>query len=143
MFQKIAKQVKQIDIEKISLKVISNNKEEIVDILTDDQEDRRGEDLNGNKFTPYRSDVYAAFKRRLNPNGVVDRHLTGSFHDKTTLNASKYPVTFDSSDQKSDMLQGKYGKLELNEESITMTNELIEDELIGTYQNQIVKAFQL
>lgn len=69
-----------------------------------------GVDSQDQSLGEYRSQSYARFKQSLNPAGVVDLKLTGDFYRGLFVKADQFPVAFDSSDGKSEMLKEKYGE---------------------------------
>ena len=77
------------------------------------KEFQRGDKPDGTAIGFYRNTEYGLFKQRMNPlaGGTVDLILTGSFTRGLfveSLGNSRY--TFDSTDDKTDDLIGKYGK---------------------------------
>jgi len=73
---------------------------------------RRGELPNGNAIGFYKSPEYSLFKRNLNPlaGGTVDLILTGSFTRGLFVDdIAPSRFLFDSHDEKTDLLIGKYG----------------------------------
>jgi len=83
----------------------------------------RGVDGDGNFLTPYKSKSYAKFKKTLNPRGVTDLRLTGSFHENMFL-VSGVPTIIWSYDEKTSELVSKYGK-KLFELSETNTKTVV------------------
>lgn len=81
----------------------------------------QGKDGKGNYLKPYASADYARYKLSLNPLGVTDLRLTGSFHEKMVLEWLT-PESFSviSQDVKWRKLIKQYGidTLKLSEESI-------------------------
>jgi hypothetical protein len=66
----------------------------------------------GQTIGKYRSAAYARKKNEMNPNagyGNVDLRLTGSFYEAMEAKAQPEGMNIDSTDQKSQMLQQKYG----------------------------------
>jgi hypothetical protein len=92
------------------LKIVKSHEPELVD-LNIRQMDEYGIDATGKRLAPYRNPRYASIKRQLNPRGVTDLHLTGSFHRQMFIDASNFPVEFDSHDYKSRRLQDRYGQI--------------------------------
>lgn len=68
-----------------------------------------GVNSDGSGLGQYASKSYAEMKRTLNPRGVVDLKLTGSFHDNFFV-AVELPLTIWSYDSKTDDLVKKYGR---------------------------------
>jgi len=90
------------------LKVIEKNKSEAIDFNT--AQLFAGKDSNDQSFGIYHSRSYAAFKLSLNPAGVVDFKLTGDFYRGFYVNTGKFPITFDSTDSKTDKLKSLGGE---------------------------------
>lgn len=86
---------------------------------------------------PYKSEAYAEFKRSLNPNSVVDLKVTGDFWRGFFLDASNFPVLFDSSDSKSPMLQEKYEHI-FGEDDEDMVK--VRAEILGELRNWYLTA---
>jgi hypothetical protein len=66
----------------------------------------------GQTIGKYRSAAYARKKNQMNPNagyGNVDLKLTGSFYEAMEAKAQPEGMNINSTDQKSQMLQQKYG----------------------------------
>lgn len=107
-------QWKKITEESITEEVLSLMREESEAIiaLNHSQLLLRGEDSEGKSLGSYSNPEYEAAKKFLNPNGVVDLKLTGRFHDSWFMEADSFPVTFDATDSKRDMLinQDGYGE---------------------------------
>lgn len=89
----------------------------------------KGGDAQGRMLESYHESSYAQFKLTLNPAGVTDLKLTGSFYDKFVINTSKFPVEFTSMDTKSPKLQEHYGDIfGLDEKSKSeFTQDILED----------------
>lgn len=68
-----------------------------------------GVDSEGGLLPEYRSEWYKNLKRTLNPRGVTDLRLSGSFHDNFFI-AVALPLTIWSYDGKTDELVKKYGR---------------------------------
>jgi hypothetical protein len=71
----------------------------------------RGQRPNGERIGEYRSPEYGIFKAQINPlaNGYVDLLLTRSFTRKMFLTKRSSGYLFNSSDNKTGNLIGKYG----------------------------------
>ncbi len=95
-------------IEKGLLKVVEESKNQAIDLNT--KQLFQGRDSQGQSLMGYRNPQYAAFKRSLNPAGVTDLKLTGSFHESFFAKTDSFPVMFSSSDEKTGELMQKYGK---------------------------------
>lgn len=70
----------------------------------------KGQTSTGRKIRKYRSKSYAKFKLGLNPLGVTDLKLTGSFWGKMYMDGSVFPPRIDSSDKKRDEIVDNYGE---------------------------------
>ena len=78
------------------------------------QKEQMGYAVNekGQTIGKYLSAAYARKKNQMNPNagyGNVDLRLTGSFYEAMEAKAQPDGMNIDSTDQKSQMLQQKYG----------------------------------
>ena len=94
--------------ERALLEIINRNDSYIVDLNTGQL--FRGVDSNSSPLDPpYRSKYYAEFKLHLNPAGVVDLKLTGAFYAGFYIDSSKFPIVFNSTDEKAGILEQKYG----------------------------------
>jgi len=105
------KRVDAFDADRLTTTVIS----EQVDTLADIQRDQMKHGLNseGEPIGYYAMAAYAEMKNRMNPlpgNGVVDLLLTGDFYRGIEAEIGEDEIIFGSSDDKSDMLQDKYGE---------------------------------
>ena len=71
----------------------------------------RGQRPNGDRIGEYRNPEYGIFKAQINPlaNGYVDLLLTRSFTNKMFLTKRSSGYLFNSSDNKTGNLIGKYG----------------------------------
>ena len=99
---------RNLSLETEVLKSIRANEAYIVDLNTSQL--MNGKDSMGKFLTPYRNPNYAALKRAIyNPRGVTDLRLSGDFHDGFFINANRFPVVFDSRDEKTELLTSKYG----------------------------------
>ena len=89
------------------LKIIIKHRNTMIDLNTNQL--MHGIDSDGEFLQPYRSKAYAEFKLHLNPAGVTDLFLTGSFQHLFYVRATSFPVTIWSSDSKTDDLVKHYG----------------------------------
>lgn len=98
---------------------------------------------DGGRIGFYQNQVYANFKRRMNPqaNGTVDLMLTGAFIDSFFVKSrgnSKF--TFDANDEKTGMLKDKYGNeiMGLNQETFnTIQKEVYSSQMLKFIKNSI------
>lgn len=70
---------------------------------------RQGKDGNDNFLAPYRDPEYAAYKLTLNPLGVTDLRLHGSFYEGMLVQADETSLSIISNDVKWAKLARKYG----------------------------------
>lgn len=91
------------------LKIVQDTKNQAIDLNT--KQLFEGRDANGQSLGGYRNPNYAAFKRSLNPAGVVDLKLTGDFYQGFFAKTDSFPVAFDSTDEKTSELKQKYGEI--------------------------------
>lgn len=91
-------------------------------------------------YPPYASPSYAYFKLSLNPLGVVDLKLTGSFYRNRFVVADKFPVYIDDRDSKTPMLLEKYGSavLQLTQDSKDKVAEQDKEEIIDYYRKVFI-----
>lgn len=105
----LSEKLKTIDIEAEVLSIIDEIKPQLIDLNTSQL--FSGVDAGGFLLKPsYKDTAYAEFKKHLNPKGVVDLRLTGSFYEKWFVSAEKFPIFFGSKDDKTTDLESKYGK---------------------------------
>lgn len=96
-------------IDKGILEVIKTNEQKLIDL--NEAQLTSGFDANGQPLRPYKNPKYANFKLRLNPKGVTDLKLTGSFFRSFFIRDEKFPVTVFATDQKTRPLEKKYGTI--------------------------------
>lgn len=95
-------------------------KTQVQEIVTKDQQElkkekinefKRGELPNKDIIGVYRNPFYAKRKFSMNPlaGGTVDLILTGSFTNKLFLEKTERGFLFNSTDNKTELLQQKYG----------------------------------
>lgn len=95
--------------EKALLQILKQNEAIIVDANIEQM--MEGDDATGKPLKPYASKEYAALKKKLNPRGVTDLHLTGNFQDGMFLEVDKFPAMLDSTDEKTKELKDEYGDI--------------------------------
>jgi len=103
-----------------------------------------GKKANGQPIGKYRSLKYAAKKAQQNPLagfGNVDLNLTGAFQSAVFLSVTSTSFIFESPDEKTAMLIGKYGDpFGLSYASrVIVINERLRKEFIFIIQNQLRK----
>jgi hypothetical protein len=132
-YKKIAA-IKPEDIERGLLKVVEESRNQAIDLNT--KQLFSGRDAEGQSLGGYRNANYAAFKRSLNPAGVVDLKLTGSFYDGFFAKTDKFPVMFSSTDEKTGELMQKYGKeiFGLDQENLEEFRQEIKPEVQNLYR---------
>lgn len=135
--QKLDAVTKEAQLEAI-LEIIRRNVYYLVDLNTGQL--MMGIDANGEKLKEYANAVYAAFKKHLNPLGVTDLKVTGDFHSGFYADMKQFPITFWSTDEKTDELVYEYGKdiFGLTEESKDLFIQQIYQEVIEYYRSIIV-----
>jgi hypothetical protein len=128
------KSVGSQDIEDMLLKVVVESKNQAIDLNTDQL--FSGKDANGQSLGQYRNPNYAAFKRSLNPAGVVDLKLSGDFYQGFFARTDKFPITFSSTDEKTGELMQKYGTeiFGLNQDSLEEYRQEIKPEIQKEYR---------
>jgi hypothetical protein len=103
------KSINQKTIDDGVLKIVQETKNQAIDLNT--KQLFAGRDANGQSLGGYRNENYAAFKRSLNPAGVVDLKLTGDFHSSFFAKTDSFPIAFDATDEKTSELKQKYGEI--------------------------------
>ncbi|HTJ53727.1 MAG TPA: hypothetical protein VL443_29935 [Cyclobacteriaceae bacterium] len=111
------------------LKVVDQTNAQAIDLNTEQL--FHGRDAQGNKLKAYRNPAYAEFKQSLNPLGVTDLKLTGDFYRGFYAKTDRFPIMFDSSDSKTEMLTEKYGEI-----------FGLDQEYLGKYQEEIKPIVQ-
>lgn len=102
--------------EKEILDIVLENRKEL--LVLNKQQLFKGEDSKGKSLGRYKSKSYERFKRKLNPNNVVDLFLTGKFYSRFFNKTVNFPFQIDSKDSKRDKLVNQYGSIfGLNTES--------------------------
>ncbi len=122
------------DIEDMLLKVVDESKNQAIDLNTSQL--FSGKNANGESLGSYQNPEYAAFKRTLNPAGVVDLKLTGDFYLGFFARTGKFPITFFSNDEKTSELIQNYGTeiFGLNQDSLEAYREEIKPEVQKEYR---------
>lgn len=123
--------------ENAALGIIRKNSSYILDLET--AQLMAGKTSEDKPVTPaYRNPKYAAFKKSLNPAGVVDLKLTGEFHRSFFIKAEKFPLMFGATDEKTNELVGKYGEsiFGLDKKSKDEMGQQIKQE-VGEYYRSI------
>lgn len=126
-------------IEEGILKILKENEPALVDANIDQL--MSGEDATGKLLRSYASEQYAKFKKTLNPKGVTDLKLTGSFQEGIFVNAGSFPVIFDSTDEKTKDLKADYGNdiLGLSQKSLSaVTKGYIKEDVQSLYRANIL-----
>jgi len=112
------------------LRIIRDNQSYLVDLNTGQL--LQGVDSDSLPLHPaYRSKSYAEFKLSLNPLGVVDLKLTGAFYQGFFIDVSRFPLMFDSTDEKAGELKAKYG------EAIFGLDRVSKEDLVAHLKTQI------
>lgn len=112
------------------LRILKENESYLLDLNTGQL--LKGVDSDALPLKPvYKSERYAAFKLTLNPEGVVDLRLTGAFYHGFFIEADKFPVIFDSTDEKTSELKSRYG------DKIFGLDQISKEDLVGHLRTQI------
>jgi hypothetical protein len=121
------------DQEKAILNVFNDNRQTALDLNTGQL--FQGRDSLGKPLMEYHNEEYAQFKRKLNPKGVTDLKLRGSFYKGFFAYAHKFPILFSSTDVKTEMLEEEYGKdiFGLDKESKDTFNKDIKGDVQAYY----------
>lgn len=120
--------------ERALLDIIKRHEHLLIDIVT--AQLLNGMDGNGEFLQAYQSENYAEMKLHLNPKGVTDLRLTGSFWEGFFAVVKKFPIVIDSKDKKRDELVKKYGEAIFwpAQEGKTLFIEFIEQALKEYYR---------
>lgn len=106
----VVKRIKSFDLERELLKTVSLNDKKALNLNRDDQLFGSGTDANGNPLTPDYAPFTIDQKRFLGqPTDRVTLRDTEAFHNSFFMDASKFPVRIDATDQKTSELKTKYG----------------------------------
>lgn len=121
--------------EKAILKIVDEFEPVALDMNTAQLLD--GKDSAGQLLRPYRNPLYAEFKRTLNSKGVTDLKLTGDFHQSFFQDATKFPVAFGATDEKTDELVQSYGKeiFGLSKENTEDFADQLKPEIVNYYSS--------
>lgn len=105
----VHRNVKALDLKKESLQAV----EDTSGLMLDLQKEQlfAGLDADEVPLHEYRSRAYAEFKLTLNPKGVTDLKLSGSFYDKMFFEISEENINLWSKDDKAGDLTVKYGNI--------------------------------
>jgi len=124
----------------ITVDVAKKYEAEIEDLVTEDQL-LQGKDNKGKPIRPKYSPFTVRIKRlKGQPFDRVTLKDEGDYHRSIDVRfgtgSSQHVFVFFATDEKSEMLERKYGKdlLGLNPESLEEFNNLIRDDLIGSIQ---------
>lgn len=102
--------VTEEQIEAMTQKVMKRNGDFAILLIQDQM--GRGQDAFGKSIGKYNSKAYAAFKKTLNPLGVVDLRLHGDFWEGMYFSTEVFPFLIDSKDSKRNKLFAQYGPRE-------------------------------
>lgn len=96
--------------EKDILLIIQRFKEILIDANTSQL--LEGKNSKGQSLGDYASDAYARLKRSMNPKagGHIDLYFEGDWQNSFFLEADHFPVLFNASDWKTNMLVTNYGE---------------------------------
>ena len=131
--QFFSERLKQFDVMKAIKALIEERENQIADLNTAQLE--KGEDSEGNDLGVYK--VFS-YKNRFRP---VDLRDTGAFHNSINPDVKKDQFIMSATDEKTDMLQDKYGDeiLGLNDDSKQYVIDDIRDDLINESRKAILK----
>lgn len=116
------------------IQLIRNEEAFLVDLNTGQL--MMGKDSKGGMLRPYKLGWYAEFKKSLNPLGVTDLRLIGSFHNSFYVDVSNFPeIQFNAHDPKTGLLAEGFDNIfGLNEESKQIFREHIRSTIIEYYK---------
>jgi len=124
--QKFISNLKSYDVEKELLNVVQNNEDVIRDLNTEDQLFQKGIDSKGNKLpTPYAPFTIAIKQQKGQPTDRITLRDEGDFHNSFFVNADKFPIRIDATDEKRDKLVREWGEdiFGLTEQSLFETRK--------------------
>lgn len=126
--------------EKQLEQIVKLNSKQILDL--NKQQLFEGVDSSNKSLGKYKSKWYAAFKKMLNPNGVVDLYLEGGFYTGFFIKRLKFPIQIDSRDYKRNKLVEQYGKniFGLNQESKRIFARDIIKVALNNYWKKILRV---
>lgn len=128
-----SERLKQFDVFKTIKSLLEERENQIADLNTSQLE--KGTDSEGNDLGVYK---IFSYKNRFRP---VDLRDTGAFHNSINPDVKKDQFQMIATDEKTDMLQDKYGDaiLGLNDESKQYIIDDIREELINASRKAILK----
>lgn len=103
--------VSEKEFESKILEIVDSKKNEVLDMNTSQL--FSGRDSSDQNMTSYYSEGYAEMKNLMNPTpglGNPDLKLTGDFYKGFFLKDDTFPISFSSTDNKTEMLTQKYGE---------------------------------
>lgn len=109
--EEIIERLKSLTVEEQEadlLKIVERHSSEAIDLNTSQL--MKGINSKGESLGEYRSKKYAEFKRFLNPAGVMDLKFEGDFHGGFFIETERFPVTFNSRDDKTFKLVRYFGE---------------------------------
>lgn len=139
--QKVASEIRKIDLLKIVEKQIVKNEDYITELNTNQL--FAGEKSNGQSLPNYSPTSVNVFGK---PSGAIRLYDEGDFYDGFYLSKKdSFPFELDSRDSKSDELQDRYGIeiFGLTNDSTDDLNEEILPEIQSSFIEQIQKSFNL
>lgn len=145
MFEELIKDLRSIDLEKISLKELEGKKEEAFDLNTEDQLFSKGEDSEGQTLGQYAPLSVVLRSEAGLPVDRITTRVTGRFHDAWIGNFAKFPVYFDSTDSKTPDLLALFGKriFGLTPQNINvLLEDGLRDEITENFQQTLSEAFK-
>ena len=145
MFEKLIKDLRKIDVEKIALQELEGKKEEAFDLNTDDQLFDRGVDSDDNTLGDYAPLTVVLRSEAGLPIDRITTRVTGAFHDKWEGNFTKFPVPFTSSDSKTPDLIELFGTriFGLTPKNVdVLLDDGLRDEIIDNIASKISKALK-
>jgi hypothetical protein len=105
----MADRFRAFDLMRECMGIISNTQPEL--IKTQQDQLFHGKDKDDKDLMSYASDIYADLKQRMNPLGVTDLKLTGSFYKEMFVDVGGDSFEINSMDDKADDLTAKYGNI--------------------------------
>jgi len=126
--------------ERDILLILQKFKEILIDFNTSQL--MSGKNSKGQSLGDYASDSYAKLKRSMNPkaNGHVDLYFEGDWQESFFLEAQSFPVLFNASNWKTNLLVTNYGEdvFGIDEDNL---EKFIEGYLLQAVQQYYLRKF--
>lgn len=143
--QRVAKNLRRINVTRITLNAIKKLEPEIVDTITEEQWFERGIDAFGKSFGQYSPFTIAIKEAKGQRTDHIALKDTGELGEKTFLNTSQFPIEIDSKAPHKDDVIDQFGKENVfnltKENTERLANDQIREEIVEELSKAISKAF--